>query len=71
VHGFRLYAVRPQTVIAALGLLNGDSIRGVNGFDTPTVERFAELLAQLRPAPAWTIDIERRHQPMILTVMIR
>ena len=69
--GFKLYAVRPTSIFAKLGLENGDTIVRVNGFDLTTADKALEVYTKLRDASTIQIDLERRHQPLTLTYSIR
>ena len=69
--GVRIYAVRPDTIMEAIGLRNGDVVRGVNGDDISSIDELATKLASTRASDAWTIDIERRHVAMQLTISIK
>ncbi|MBA3538131.1 MAG: hypothetical protein H0T79_00745 [Deltaproteobacteria bacterium] len=69
--GFRIFALRPQTAIAALGLANGDVVRGLNGSTTPTMDRFIEVLGQMPAAATWSIEIERRRLPIMITITVK
>ncbi len=69
--GFKLYAIRPSSIFAKLGLENGDMIVRVNGFDLTTPDQALEVYTKLRDASTLQIELERRHQPLTLTYSIR
>jgi hypothetical protein len=68
--GFKLFAIRPDSFYARLGLLNGDTVRRINGFEITTPERGLELYAQLKDAKELRVDIERRGTPMRLDFVV-
>ena len=69
--GFKLYAIRPTSVLAHLGFQNGDTLLTVNGWDLTTADKALEIYTKLRDATQIEIGIERRHQPLTLTYSIR
>ncbi|HUS66123.1 MAG TPA: PDZ domain-containing protein [Kofleriaceae bacterium] len=69
--GFKLYAIKPGSAPAAIGLHNGDTITRVNGIELTSIDRAADVLATWSPAtPTATIDLVRRGCPMTLTVTV-
>lgn len=69
--GFKLYAIRPGSPPAAIGLHNGDTITRVNGIELTSFDRAADVLATWSSAtPTATIDLVRRGCPMTLTVTV-
>ena len=57
-HGFKLYAIRPDSLFVAARPENGDTIVRVNGFDLTTADQALELYTKLRDAS--TLQIDRR-----------
>jgi general secretion pathway protein C len=70
-NGFKLYAIRPGSVYATIGLQNGDTISAVNGQELNAPEKAFELLGKLRSASQLQISIVRRGQPMNVDYSIR
>jgi type II secretory pathway component PulC len=72
-NGFKLYAIRPSSIFAALGLRNGDTVHAVDGHDLSTMDRALEVytavLPKLKTDKRATIhvSISRRGQPVRLT----
>jgi general secretion pathway protein C len=60
--GLRLFGIPPDSLLAALGLENGDRLRSINGFDLSSPETALEAYARLRTAHALVLDINRRGQ---------
>jgi hypothetical protein len=71
-HGFKLYAIHPHSVIAALHLQNGDTIIAVNNHDVDLGGSASmDLYNVVKTAKQLVIDIERRGQNVSLTVDIK
>ncbi len=68
-HGFRLYAIRPGSAYAVLGLQNGDVIRAINGIEIGSGDQILELVA--RSTAQISVDVLRQGQPMILNYLIK
>ena len=69
--GFKLYAIRPSSVYARLGLNNGDTVRTVNGHELSTAEKALEVYTKLRTAKSIKLEIERRGKPLTLVWKLR
>ncbi len=70
-NGFKLYAIRPGSVYAALGFLNGDTITAVNGHDMSSLDKALEVYQQLRNASSLDVSITRRGQDLVLHYSIK
>lgn len=70
-NGFKLYAIRPSSVYAKLGMRNGDTISSINGFDLSSPDKALEVYTKVRSASNLSVSIIRRGQPMTLTYNIR
>jgi len=64
--GFRVWAVRPDGLIAAAGFRNGDVVVAVNGYELTSPDKALKVYTKLRNARHYTIDIERRGRRMKL-----
>jgi general secretion pathway protein C len=58
--GIRLFGVRPDTLLGALGMENGDRLQTINGFDMTSPEKALEAYARLRTADTLTVQVNRR-----------
>lgn len=69
--GFQLYAIRPASPRAALGLENGDTAVAVN--DVPLIMggRAAETWTTVKTARAFRLEILRRGRPATLSHGVR
>jgi S1-C subfamily serine protease len=68
-NGFKLYAIRPSSAYAALGLENGDVIRAINGTPLGSGDMILTLVA--RSTQQISLDILRRGQSIILNYLIK
>lgn len=69
--GFKLYAIRPNSVYAKLGFSNGDTIISVNGFELTSADKALEVYTKLREAKHLEIALLRRGKPVKLTFRIK
>lgn len=70
VVGYRLFGIRAQSVVGALGLRNGDLLRSVNGRPTTTVGEVLAAYGGLRGASAWTVVVHRGGADVTLLVRV-
>jgi general secretion pathway protein C len=57
--GFKVFAIRPGSLFAQIGLRDGDVLRRINGFELNTVENAFEAYTRLRSANRIDVDLER------------
>ncbi len=69
--GFKLYAIRPNSIFAKVGLNNGDTIREINGFELSSPDRALEVYQRVRNASNLEVEVERRGERMTLDYSIR
>ena len=69
--GFKLYAIRPSSAFAKLGLTNGDTLTSINGFELNSADRALEVYTKLREATALELEVTRRGKPVTLKYSIR
>jgi general secretion pathway protein C len=70
-NGFKLYAIRPSSVYAKIGLRNGDTLHAVNGFDLTTADKALEVYQKVKESSNLTVTVTRRGKPVTLTYTIR
>jgi general secretion pathway protein C len=70
-NGFKLYAIRPGSIFARLGLQNADLIKTINGLEISTPDKALEAYARLRNSPELSLALERHGQDVTLNVQIR
>ena len=71
VVGIRLLGVRADSLLATLGMQNGDRLQTINGFEMASPEKALEAYARLRTADKLTISLVRGGKPMNLDYDIR
>jgi len=69
--GFRLFAIRQDSVFEKIGLKNGDVITRINGNDLSDPARAMSLIQELRNEGHITVDVTRNRQPSTLSYEIR
>lgn len=69
--GFKLYAIRPDSLFAVLGFMNGDTLQKVNGLDITSADKALEVYTKLRRATALEVELLRRGKPVKLDYRIR
>jgi general secretion pathway protein C len=69
--GFKLYAIRPTSVYAKLGLTNGDTLTSINGFELTSADKALEVYTKLREATSLELEVTRRGKPVTLKYTIR
>lgn len=68
--GFKLYAIRPGSPLAALGLANGDTLRAINGLPLTSTDHALAAYTRLRSVDHFALELTRRGQPLTLTYEI-
>jgi general secretion pathway protein C len=71
VLGVRLFGIRPDTLLGALGLQNGDRLETINGFNMASPEKALEAYARLRTASNLNVKVSRRGQPVSIDYRIK
>ena len=68
--GFKLYAIKPSSVFAALGLLNGDMLVSINDIDLTSPEKALTVYSTIKATSVFHVKIVRRSVPLTLTYTI-
>jgi S1-C subfamily serine protease len=68
--GFKVYAVRPTSLFAAIGLQNGDTIRAINGNETTSLDKVMEAYLKVKDAKELALDITRRGRYELISITI-
>jgi hypothetical protein len=69
--GFRLFAIRPDSLLARLGFENGDTVQTINGMDMTTPDKALEIYTKLRSSNELAVGIVRRGKPLTIQIDIR
>jgi general secretion pathway protein C len=70
-NGFKMYAIRPNSVYAKIGLQNGDTIQSINGFEITSMDKAMEIYTKLRSASNISVSVMRRGQAQQLDYSIK
>jgi general secretion pathway protein C len=70
-NGFKLYAIRPSSVYSKIGLMNGDTLHAVNGFELSTPDKALEVYTKVREASSLQVTVTRRGKPVDLNYSIK
>ncbi|MBX3158713.1 MAG: hypothetical protein KF773_22280 [Deltaproteobacteria bacterium] len=69
--GFKLYAIKPSSAFAKLGLTNGDTLTQINNFELTSADKALEVYTKLREATNLELEVTRRGKPVVLKYTIR
>jgi general secretion pathway protein C len=70
-NGFKLYAIRPNSIFGLIGLQNGDTVKAINGLDMSSPDKALEIYTKLRNASHLSVNVERRGENLTLDYSIR
>jgi type II secretory pathway component PulC len=65
-NGFKIYAIRPTSVLRRLGIQNGDTIHSIGGEELTSVADAAALVVKLGKARSIAVDVSRRGKPFLI-----
>ncbi|WP_224366626.1 type II secretion system protein GspC [Hyalangium versicolor] len=68
--GFKLFAMKPDSLYARLGMKNGDILQRINGFTMDDPARALEAYSHLKGASRIELEIERDGQPLRKTYTV-
>ena len=69
--GFRLYAIRPNSIFAKIGIRNGDTIHAINSFELKSLSDGLEIYGKLQSASNISVAMTRRGKSITLNYTIR
>jgi hypothetical protein len=69
--GFKLYAIRPSSFYARIGLMNGDTVQTINGFELTSADKALEIYSKIREATTFELGLERRGKPVNLVITVK
>ena len=70
-NGFKLYAIRPTSVYSKIGLMNGDTVHAVNGFELNSMDKALEVYTKVKESSSLSVSITRRGKPVTLNYSIK
>ena len=68
--GFKLFSIRPGSLLDKIGIENGDLIKRINGNDINSPERAIEVYSKLRHTSRFEIEIVRNGSTLLKTFTI-
>jgi general secretion pathway protein C len=69
--GFKLYAIRPNSVYSKLGFSNGDTLHSINSFELTSADKALEVYTKLKEANSLQVEVTRRGKPVTLNYTIK
>jgi hypothetical protein len=69
--GFKVYAIRPNSLYAALGLANGDTLVSVDGTVLDGGDKGMEVYTRIRTAKEMKVEILRRGNALTITYKLQ
>jgi general secretion pathway protein C len=69
--GFKLFAIRPDSLFTRMGLRNGDTLRRINGFTLDSPDNALGAYQRLQDASLIELEVVRDGQPVLQTYRIR
>ena len=71
VAGLRVLGVKPGSLLATLGVENGDRLTKINGMEVADPKSALEAYARLSSADHLVVSVHRRGKPMTIDVAIK
>jgi hypothetical protein len=69
--GIKVFAIRPDSVYAHLGLLNGDTLVSLDGLDLSSPEKALESYTHVKSKSRVTLEVERRGQKLTMEYILK
>jgi general secretion pathway protein C len=69
--GYKIFAIKPRSLYAKIGLKNGDVIERVNGLKISSPKQALEIFQQLKDESYFQVDLVRRGRKKTITYAIR
>ncbi len=71
IDGYKIFAIKPDSVYMSIGMQNGDVIQSINGVAIDSPEKALQLFQSLKTEKNFTINISRNDQPMTFNYNLR
>ena len=69
--GFKLYSIKPGSLLSKIGLMNGDVIQKVNGYDISSPEKALQVYGLLKNEKNVAVDLTRNGQNKSISYTVR
>jgi general secretion pathway protein C len=70
-NGFKVYAIRPNSAYAKIGLQNGDTLHSINGYEMTSPDKALEVYTKLKSASSLTVTMTRRGEQTTMNYVIK
>jgi general secretion pathway protein C len=70
-NGFKLYAIRPNSIFGKIGMQNGDTVKSINGMEMSSPDQALGVYTKVRSASHLTVSVERRGETVTLDYTIK
>lgn len=71
IDGYKVFAIKPDSLYQKIGLQNGDVIHSINGVKIDSPEKALQLFQSLRTERTFNIDLSRNNEPMTFNYNLR
>ena len=71
VAGLRLLGIKPDSLLAMMGLSNNDRLDTINGLDISSPENALEAYARIRNGDVFSVRVTRDKKPMTIDYHIK
>lgn len=71
IAGYKIFAIKPDSIYTDLGMMNGDVLQRVNGVEVESPEKALQVLSQLKSETDFQIDLVRNGKPMTFSYRLR
>ncbi|MBN1960890.1 MAG: hypothetical protein JW841_08080 [Deltaproteobacteria bacterium] len=69
-NGFKLFSIKPGSIYEKIGLINGDVIQKINGYEMSSPDKALEIYQKLKEASSVSIELQRRGRDMTMNYSI-
>ena len=69
--GFKLFSIRPDSLYSKIGIVNGDVIKRINGFEMNSPEKALEVYTKLKDTNRIDIELDRNGSTLRKTYNVR
>jgi general secretion pathway protein C len=71
IAGYKIFAIKPDSIYTDLGMVNGDVLQKVNGVEIESPEKALQIISQLKTETDFQIDVVRNGKPMTFSYRLR
>lgn len=70
-NGFKLFSIQPGSIFQKIGMVNGDVIKKINGYEMNSPDKALEVYQKLRDSTSIAIQMDRHGSDKTVTYQIR